>query len=339
MSSSVLKLKELVSSEAYLDKTLAYLPLEDGLHPALYIYEKSLAFLMMRHPDLKPVNFMDFWKVLTGVTAQDILDIETYFIQTPLLLHQQAHFEARRSLLPLYRRIEIGMASWVDRVTSEYLVQYADSSSIQLIDFVDAYLDEVFRQIIAREMGLSPDALPKLPGKIFQFLTRLDIILDYETKVNNLRSFLEAHLPAIGGASIQELWGLISIAIMGTDTLSGALMYFIANHDESLTIDTLFEKSRPISLVSREATAPIELNNLKLSKGQRVYISTQLLNDGHQLEAIPFGFGAHLCPGKKMSFILLDAFINSWQANPHLHARFSKVKFLRDSVLKAKEVK
>ena len=339
MSLSILRLREILNSGDQLDSTRAFIALEDAPNPALYVYEKSLALQMMKHSDLKPINFMDFWKVLTGVTAKDISNVEHYFTKTPLLLHHQIHFEARRSLMPLYRHIEAGIPIWIDVFNADFLAQYSAQMSIHTIEFVDTYLDALFKEIITRELGLDPSDFPALPGKIFQFLTRLDILMDYEAKLNTLRTFLAAHWPIKEGRSVEELWALISVTVMGTDTLSGALMYLIEHHKEDLTVDKLLERARPVSLVSREATVPIQLNELHLSVDQRVYISTAFLNEDQKVEAIPFGLGVHLCPGKKMSLILLSSFLKAWQARPHLHTRFSKVKFFRESVLKAKDIK
>lgn len=338
MSLSLLRLRELLNSGPQLDPSQDYIALEDAPHPALYIYEKSLALSMMKHPDLKPSNFMDFWMVLTGVTANDILNVEQYFTKTPLLLHHQVHFEARRSLMPLYRHMEAGIPGWIDAFNAEFMAQSAAQKSIQTTEFVDTYLDALFKEIIARELGIDRGELPALPGKIFQLLTRLDIILDYEARLNALTAFLSANLRD-KGAPVDQLWALLSVTVMGTDTLSGALLYFIAHHQEGLAVDTLLERARPVSVVGRVATAPIQIKGLSLSAGQTVYISTVYRNDEHQMEAMPFGVGVHLCPGKKMSQILLASFLAAWQVAPQLHTRFSKVKFFRDSVLKAKEVK
>jgi hypothetical protein len=338
MSISVLRLREIVGAAAVPDSNVEFIALDDSKSPPLYVYGKSLAILMIKHPDLKPINFLVFWKSLTGATDSAVRNIDEYFKKTPLFLHQQQHLVAKRSLSPVYKWIEKDLATWVDCFTLDFFKQRRNLNKINTIEFVDSYLITLFKNILARRLCINESQVPDLPGHIFQFLTRLDIILEYEEKVRILKEFLVSNLSNFDQDINQELWSLFSVFIMGTDTLSGALIYLIANNHLDLTVDDLLHRSRPVSIVSRKATTDIKINDLHLSAGQRVYISTGLLSNNKHSESIPFGVGVHVCPGKKISLVVLNAFIKNWKKNSDLHERFNRVKLIRDLVLKAKDI-
>ena len=338
MSISVLRLREIVGADVIPDADAAFIALDGSKKPSLYVYDKPLAILMIKHPDLKPVNFLDFWKSLTGATDSAVRNIDEYFKKTPLFLHEEKHLLSKRSLSPVYRWIEKDLDTWVDCFTLDFFKQHKNLNKINTIEFVDSYLITLFKNILARRLCVNQSQIPDLPGNIFQFLTRLDIILEYEEKVRILKEFLVSNITSFDQDVDQEMWSLFSVLIMGTDTLSGALIYLIANNQRDLTVDDLLNKSRPVSLFSRVAATDIKINDLHLSAGQRVYISTGLLSNNKHSESIPFGVGVHLCPGKKISLVVLNAFIKNWKKNSDLHERFNRVKLIRDLVLKAKDI-
>jgi hypothetical protein len=328
----------MVATQGLPDFIEPYAPLEAGPHPSLYIHEKSLALDMMKHPDIKPVDFMEFWQLFLDASENDFPDIDMYFDKTPVVLHGERQFETRRSLLPLYRRMEVALTSWIDDLTIHFLNGFEGNETISTLDFVDEYLDQVFKKMMADELGIEPDELPPLPGKFFRLIIRFDELLDYQTKLHLLRECIETQLSTKDEKERDELWGLLSIVVMGQDTLSGALLYFISRHHEIDSAEALFDQSRPVSILWRQIAENIRVQNLDLKKGQRVYISTGLFDENKTEAPIPFGVGVHLCPGKKISLILAEAFMRAWKNFPQLHGRMSEIKFLRDTVLKAKEM-
>jgi hypothetical protein len=102
---------------------------------------------------------------------------------------------------------------------------------------------------------------------------------------------------------------------MGTETLFSAIVYGLLN-DHYENIPTLVYEASPVTLIGRIIKEDTVINSLRLFEGQSIYLAVALAHSikaDKQEASIAFGYGVHICPGKKISIVILESFFKAWK--------------------------
>lgn len=343
MSSYILKLRELINNPERLDNSLEWVVLENAEPPTILIYGERLGLEALKNPNFKAVDLLQYWRVIAKAPEGHLKAMEVYFERAPTTLHGEKHFAARRFFAPTYRRIESDLHNWIDSFTEDFFYAYRHHDKINPLCLAREYIQELTSRIIAQDLNLEVRELPEMPGEVLQMMTTLKALEDYNQRLNDLVDFIQRRLK-IQGRNPDEAWSIVSTTVMGTEPLLAALVYALmlpTNDLVSWNSEKLMSESKPISVLGREAVCDFEIGNMLFKKGQRVQVTTDLIrnpsvNQKSPQQAIPFGIGVHICPGKKISLIVADAFLKKWANTKEMYHKLNKVRFFRDFVLRAR---
>ena len=345
MSSLILKLREIINNPHQLDSTKEWIPLGDEDSPFILVYGKALCFSIIKSTEVAPSNLLSYWKAITKAPVNSFPAMEAYFKLTPFSLHGQEHFVSRRALGPCYKRIEKELPNWISEFSENFFRAYKNNETISTSSLVADYINQFNREILAHELSIDSNDLPAMPGEMAHMITTYKLVEAYDQRLQILVNFIEKTLNNIG-LDMSEAWSLVSITVMGTEGIAGALLYGLANKPNKTDIwqaEDLVNLSYPVTLLAREPLCDLNINGLSLKKGQRLYVSPALASmltnvNADETPDIPFGMGVHICPGKRISLTVINAFFNAWSHAEALHPRISKVKFSRDFILRAKDI-
>jgi len=343
MSSYILKLRELINNPERLDNSLEWVFLDNAEPPNILIYGERLGLEALKTPNFKAVDLLKYWRVLAQAPEGHLGAMEIYFDRAPTILHGEQHFAARRFFAPTYRRIEKDLHNWIVSFTEDFFNAHNQINKINPLCLARDYVQKVTSRIIAQDLNVEAHELPYMPGEVLQMMTTLKALEEYNQRLNVLVDFIQRKLK-ISGRNPDEAWAIVSTTVMGTEPLLAALVFALmlpTNDLVSWDSERLMSESKPISVLGREAVCDFEIGNMLFKKGQKVQVTTDLirnpsvnLKSPHQ--TIPFGIGVHICPGKKISLIVADAFLIKWANTKEMHSKLNRVKFFRDFVLRAR---
>lgn len=331
------KIKEIINDPSSLDVRSEFIFLNHKPLPDVLVYGHKLSKTILAINSLIPTNTIDYFKALN--INLDLSSVEDHFRHSPFFLHGKEHFDSRRQLIPFYKKIEINLQKIIDVVTSQYFQNLSKKDLADTIKIASDYIELVFKNIIARDLGCEISELPDMPGEIFHFFPARDALANYDQRINKLKEFIENKL-FHHQRDKNESWMLMSIAIMGTETLLSALVYGMLQEREGLSrmLAAPYEVN-PVTIIGRIAKEKITLNELELSPGQEIFISPSLVYDRQPNKlnpdvdklSIAFGHGVHICPGRKISLIILESYFKEWLAL-NFNVEPKKVEFKKDLI-------
>jgi hypothetical protein len=225
--------------------------------------------------------------------------------------------KARNALRTIYHGIEQALDLTLKEANHYYFLNLQDKKDIDLTLFLTSYIDFVNRSILAKELSVSVHAVPSFEGiQLFEFMPSTKGLKNYENKLNALVSFIENQLHDLK-RSQDDVWPLVSIAVMGQEPLSGALAYGLSHPPTDGSVwsgENLTFYSAPVSIFSRISEQHLSFGDLHLEPGDLVVFSP-IICHRRSLQAneasnrsLSFGHGAHSCPGRKMIIKIIDAF-------------------------------
>lgn len=343
----ILKLKEILNNPSMLDLRADFLPLNSSKKPPLLIYGRSLGEAVLKSKDFIPSNLIEYFKAINNIPNKKFPFIEQYFEDAPLFLNGLDQIEARESLLTLYKKIEEDLSKWLPVFTKEFLSEVKNKSINNPIKIAENFTNEVFKRMVLTALDCNERFLIEFPDGILN-LYRSEINLDeYESRLNLFFTFIEHQLSSIN-ESPKDAWKIISIIVMGYEPILNALAFsMILNKDHKVkwNAERFLKEISPISFVVRISTKENYLSNLKIQAGQEVFVCLNLINNldcqpnkiSEKNSSFSFGMGKHMCPGRKVSLIIVETFINEWINFSDIN--FSPDKFIssRDLVLRLKE--
>jgi hypothetical protein len=238
--------------------------------------------------------------------------VSSHFAKSPFFLNGQNHLKSKKELIDFYKIIDLELHEFIGEYTNDYFSKA--KKNLSLLTFVSDYISEIFKQMLAKNLNCDMAEVPSLPGEIFFFYPQKKSLLDYDERINRLNLFVIKHLLR-AQRDTNDSWMLLSIAIMGTETLFSAIVYGLLN-DHYENIPTLINEASPVTLIGRIIKEDTVINSLRLFKGQSIYLATALTYNtkvDKQEPSIAFGYGVHICPGKKISIIILESFFKAWK--------------------------
>jgi hypothetical protein len=331
------KIKEIINDPSSLAVGSEFIFLDDKPFPDLLVYGQELSKTILGINSLIPTNTLDYFKAIN--INLDLAHIEDHFRRSPFFLHGKEHFDSRRKLIPFYKKIEVNLLKTINGITSQYFENLPQEDHPKIIKIASDYIELAFKNIIANDLGCEISELPDMPGEIFHFFPARNALAAYNSRINKLKEFIENKLFRLN-RDTDECWMLMSIAIMGTETLLGPLVYGVMHEREGLSgmIAAPYEVN-PVTIIGRIVKEKVTLNNLELNPGQQIYITPSLVydlqSDKPNLDSdkisIAFGHGVHICPGRKIALIILESYFKGWLAS-NIDGESKNVKFMKDLI-------
>ncbi len=349
MSSATLRLRKILNDPSCLDLNREWVALDDTEQPPIFVYSEPLANVILKSESFSMYNIYAYWKVLHKASPIEFPALENLFEVAPLFLHGEAHRAARKKLVPPYRRIEGALDQWLSSFTEKFFQPFNSEQPVKPTTLAASYIEGVFRELLAREVGCPVQDLPPLPLELFYFLPHRNHMLDYDSKLKTLVDAMKINLAA-SGKDPEDAWALASIAVAGQQPLTSALIYGLINapaNGSRWDSETLMRSSAPVSLLGRVALEDVMFGELKITKGQTLSICPSLVHmreDYHAAEdaaprSLAFGNGAHTCSGRRISLTITDTFFNKWENMKEVQLDTTDIRLVRDYILMPQEKK
>lgn len=348
MPSSSLKLRSIMNNPSSLDLTRTWIALDKRPDPTLLVYDSALAKQILRAPTVQTYNLVTYWKIVSGINGETLTAIDTLFARTPMFQHGPAHTDTRKRLLALYNEVESQLDLWLPDFCTSFFSRAEVQTQNNPEEFVGQFLEALVRAIFAHYLGCSTASLPDFPKSIFRMLVRANNLREYDRHLAELAATAERMLQK-SGRDPDIVWILMSISVMGREPLFGALLYsilFKPSASVGWDANTLMYHSASVSILGREVIADCDIQDLSLKKGQLVHICPFLIHlrdtslkhpgdvaAGAGPSSFSFGFGSHLCPGRKISLKIAQHFLDQMALRSGLVFDTSGLRMTRDFTL------
>lgn len=345
----IIRLKEILNDPSTLDLNVEVFPLNQSENPPLLIYGTDLGESILKSKNFIPLNIIEYFKSINNIPNSKFPAIEHYFKKSPLFLKDSMQAEARNSLSILYKQIEDKLLLWLPHFTKKYLAEIKSNQTHDPINIAEQFTLEIFKKMILFELECDENRSLEFPGGILNTYKSKKSLEDYDHKLSQLLNFIKDKLIKINRPP-DDAWKIISIVVMGLEAISNTLAFSMAlnpNHDKNWDAAALFKELSPISFIARLCTKETKIKNVLIQKNQEVYVSLSLINQlsihednpPEKLNSFSFGLGKHMCPGRKISLIITQTFLDAWENSKEIKVNSSNMSVTRDLVLRLKESK
>ena len=151
MQLTLLRLYSIVNQPLPLTNTKeGWLSLDDEELPSILIFEEELAKKILKSDVLVPIDLLDFFKSASGLNSSDLPSLSHFLIKTPLILNGVNHFQAKASLMPIFKLIEKDENKWADTFVSHFFMEHNDKK-INPVSFAENFVRSFFKEIISRQ--------------------------------------------------------------------------------------------------------------------------------------------------------------------------------------------
>ena len=339
--SNLLRLRQILSSPSRLDMKRQWVSLGEGDGKAILIYGDELSNLALNSESIIPPNLVEYYYGILNLSQGSLPNIENLFSHAPLFLSGETHKEFRMIFAKKYKEIERDLAHWLPELTNEILMNAAIGPYSQPIKIVSHYLQKIFREIAARDLGIQESEIPSFPEKFFTLYPGKNKLIRIENGLSQLRHFFETRLKELNRNPI-EAQILMSIYVVGGEPLESALLYGLLkpppNH---LHWDAkeLFRAAAAVNFFGRNAKKDLVLGDLALKKNQEIFICPSLIHIYIDQEkrnsdsSFSFGKGPHNCLGKNIATEIATCFFSTlYNHHIELGSNADSVKFVRDNI-------
>lgn len=314
MNSAVLKLISLLRKPSQLDSDICVVDLDSGSPPARLVVESNLAKAVLGCPDAAPYDLLKHWRAVTGLDSLPFN--ESIFRRLPFFLHGADQFDARRSLMPLYKQIEKDLSLWLPALLSDWVAKVNRTRlRVQPIECAATLSEVIFRTMSARVLRLPPSELEGFergPG-LFQSLLRAEQARSVEGSLQKRMDQARKRLDELNAREL--LYPLLSIVVMGREPFQVALAYALSqpNIDE-IESREVFATLAPVNVIGRTFVSSVELEGIQFQEGQHVHLALQVIAERESLNpGLEFGYGVHKCVGQRLSLLMVDMCLEAFQ--------------------------
>jgi len=342
----IIKLKEILNDPSTLNLHDELCPLNQSDKPPLLIYGNDLGEKVMKSKDFIPLNLIDYFKAINNIPNSKFPSIELYFKTSPLFLKDSMQVEARNALSILYKNIEDKLLLWLPHFTRKYLAGIGVKEIHDPVAIAEQFMLDVFKKMILVELDCEENSSIEFPGGILNTYKSKKSLEDYDRKLDLLLKFIEGKLIKIDRPA-EEAWKIISIVVMGTEPISNSLAFGMAlnpNHEKKWDAETLFKELSPVSFLARLCAKETKIKNVLIQEGQEVYVALSIINQlskpkdntPEQINSFSFGLGKHMCPGRKISLIITQTFLDAWENSKEIKVNSFSFSVTRDLILRLK---
>jgi hypothetical protein len=316
-----------------------WIALDHSPSPAILVYGENLSLALLKSGKVAPTDFIKYYKKLLNLPDQSIPTIINIFKVSPVILNGNEHIEAKKAFSKKYKNMEESIKKWLPQYTISFFSNTSTDTEINPIEFVTNYVSGFFRNILAMDLNIDPSQIPTLPPKIFFLTQPLARLTDVESRLFDLRDFLEKTLIS-QKREPSEAWILLAIIVAGFQALEGTLLYGIIKNpsDEKIwNSKSLLRESAAVNFIGRRVLEDFKIHNLSLVKNQELYVCPTLVHQYQDAKKIDsnnnsfsFGKGPHSCIGQVISEAVVSSFFAEWPLFLERLPSFLSIKYTRD---------
>lgn len=342
----IIRLKEILNNPSLLDLNAEFLALNSSKKPPILIYGRSLGEAVLKSKDFIPSNLIEYFKAINNIPNSKFPFLERYFKESPLFLNDINQARARESLLITYKKIEENLIDWLPAFTKNYLNGIRNNHVNNPIKIAEDFTNGVFKKIILMLLECEEELLIDFPDGILNLYKSAKSLEDYEQNLKDLFAFIE-HKLIIKNNHPSDAWKIISVLVMGYEPILNSLAFSMSlnkEHEIKWNAENFLMELSPISFVVRLSTKALILDKLNIQDGQAVYVSLNLINHLNDKQkkleknnSFSFGMGKHMCPGRRISLIIVQAFIDEWINFNEINVAYDQLITSRDLVFRLKE--
>ena len=274
-----------------------------------------------------PVNYANRHRALGDHLGLDVSEIIDAISHIPLCLHGEAHVATRKRIAKLIADSSDDALAFIARDVPEMLRHLLSVGSHDVMaEFVNPCVNQLISTNIGIPLDLSHDTLV---SRLFSQATGVSKRRRMNAELADLRKLLSQELPSL---TETEIGDRIALCILGTDalrgTLAGSLHAIFTGAEQSAEyprtgvpyIDRQVLQSCPVDDVTY---APRSIVRARLDQLE----SSKNTKDRNRF----FGYGAHVCLGRKLALRLWEQVQESINAQP-IAVSITDYKMRRDDV-------
>jgi hypothetical protein len=274
-----------------------------------------------------------------GLKKGTLPNIENLYSKAPLFLSGSDHLNSRKIFAKKYKEIEKNLIYWLPDLTKKFIsLNELHSDPIHL---AQQYVDLLFRNIAAIDLGIQETSIPALPEKFFTLYPDKVKLIRIEEKLEVLRLFYENRLKELGRDPI-DAQILMATNVIGGEPLEAALCYGLVNlsiNPSDWVPKEFFHTAAPVNFFGRIVSEDLIVNGISLKKDQEVFICPNLVHQHlfhHKNDSdisFSFGKGLHHCLGQSISLEVAKYFFSEiLKQNVKFPKAEQKMKFVRDNI-------
>ena len=337
MSLHIVKLNYLNNHPEELDHNDQLLVLEENKQTSILVYGESLGLKLLQSEHTIPIDPMGrFLNYIASVdpNSERFKTLHAYAQRGPMFLSGSAHIDARKKIAQFYKKIEDDLTPGLMAFTKDYLLKYKNTNEIEVEELCSVFIHELNKKIIANDLKIDESEIPEFPEHLLMYMPSLHVVDLKEKKLKALVAVIENQIKK-QGRDHYDTWSLVSIIVMGLNAISSSLMFGLIKHQRFISAEETIKSASALSILFREVTEDIEIDQIIFKKGTLLYIALHVMNDQSKDDSYAFGKGVHTCPGKKLATNIIDTFFKCWITLGFESKSLKPLSFKRDIVLTA----
>lgn len=274
-----------------------------------------------------PYSLINYFKKNLPL-KKNIDALERFFKLSPLLLSGIEHRYQRRDAMLAFQSFENFFQSYLPDYTSNFFEEnyhpYVDP-----VFFSTEYTEKLFKHFLASYLFDDVDEI-SLVDNFFSLRPRPNNLLNSEKQMQKL--FLKFDQNTISDLRKIDVLHAVTFVVMGKDAL---IATFSDHMVEPISKDSisLFKRVVPVNVIGRVCIGDVDICGSLFHADDVVYIHPRFINQSLYVEkSYSFGMGKHTCPGRKISYLIADSFIEIMRQYPKLECKREDLKLYRDLV-------
>jgi hypothetical protein len=301
--------RELFSAPA-VSKSIRSFPIAENKQTAHFVYDVSVAKQVLCNSDIYLQDHFLDW-LLMDCEIEKVRWLKLFVEKSPEFLDGISHTASRKLFAASIESfVAIASSQESDDIKALILMgmDNENSSAMSVAKaIVRLRFTQILEDILKTNISIDDDLL--FGGDIFAPSIRMKSIVYRLNSSTN--QFIKNYVPSHLSQNDSFILPILSLFYMASAPILASLVSFLNSRIESRgssNADTFTDfEMVPTNFVAREAARDAELDGIRISKGDKLYVmlfeSTGCpFSDAGKL---PFGHGKHFCPGADLSRLIL----------------------------------
>jgi hypothetical protein len=298
-------------------------PIEEGEQQAHFVYDTALSKHILRHSDIYlQDHFLD--KLLAECPQERVSWIKLFVDKSPEFLNGTSHTVTRKSFKANIDRFTlIAKAKGFDDIATLILNALSEKNRSALM-IAKGIIRLRFTQILQEILGANVIVNEELLFGAEIFTPSIRIRSNIYRLNDSTDHFIRSHVPEKLQNDEFFILPLLSLFYMAATPILASLVAFLNSKttiNETVDANAYVNfKMIPTNYVAREAAQDTELDGVHICKGDKLYVMLfESTGCPFSNNAMPFGYGKHLCPGSQISKLIINQCIQASRTIPLRH--------------------
>jgi hypothetical protein len=322
MDISVFKLLKLIQ-----DDSSSFSAVHQLGNNSYLVTQAALADAILKSDAFLPYSLISYFK--KSLPAKDKVDgLDLFFKFSPLLLSGIEHRYQRRDAMLAFKQFEDFFKSYLPHFTVDF---FSDNyhPGVDPVYFSTQYTENLFKQFLANALLADIDQI-SLVDNFFSLRLNSSTLQNADRQIQKLLTIRNNN--KIGDSKNIDLIHAITFVIMGKDAL---IATFSDHMIDPISRDSisLFRRVAPVNVIGRTCVDNVDISGHFFHPDNIVYIHPRFISQSSSIDkSYSFGMGKHTCPGRKISYIIADSFIEVMSKYPPPEIKRKDLKLYRDLV-------